>query len=223
VSSVAHNYLNPQEPESRETDSLVTRYAYDPRRAAQLIEELGYRRAADGGFRDAGGQPLNVEIRANTQLDIPPKAALAIADYWGRAGVKTETFMMPTQMLRDLERVTTFPGFLVAQNPDDKGYMENFHSGNTPLAENSYTGQNKPRYNNPEFDALLDRYAVTIPRRERGEVLGRIVAHISDQLPLMGLFYNVEPTMVNNRLLNVFARTQETGQGRNVHEWDIRL
>ncbi len=221
LSSVAHNYLNPQEPEHNEVMASVTQYAHDPRRSMQMIESLGYRLGADGGFRDADGQQLSVQLWANAQLDVPPKAALAIADYWQRAGVKTETSMMAPQMLADLERVTTFPSFTVSQNPDDKAYLQNFHSSNLPLPSNNFTGQNKPRYSNAEFDRLLDRFYVTISRGERTEVLRQIVAHISDQLPLMGLFYNVEPTMVNNRVLNVYARTQETDQGRNVHEWDV--
>jgi peptide/nickel transport system substrate-binding protein len=222
LSSVAHNYLNPQEPEHGEVDARVVRYAYDPRLAMQMIDALGPRRGADGGFRGADGQPLIVHLQANAQLDIPPKASLAIADYWRRIGLGVETSRIEPQMLGDLERQATFPSFEVAQNPDDKRYLANFHSSNAPLPTNSFVGQNKPRYNNPEWDALLDRFFVTIPRQERVEVLGRIVAHIADQLPLMGLFYNVEPTMVNNRLLNVYARAQDSGQGRNVHEWELK-
>src|SRR5436190_10427491 len=42
LSSIAHLYLPPSEPEYAEVQDAAVRYDYDPRRAAQLIEELGY-------------------------------------------------------------------------------------------------------------------------------------------------------------------------------------
>src|SRR2546423_8591465 len=46
---------------------------------------------------------------------------------------------------------------------------------------------------NPELDALLERYFVTIPLRERNVILGQIMHHFTDQVVFMGLFYNMEP------------------------------
>ncbi len=221
-SSVAHNYVNPQETEHQETDRNVARYEYDVRKAQQMIEELGYQRGADGMFRGGSGQPLTVSMDATGALDIPPKAMFAVADYWRRMGVEVETSVVPIQLSTNREHMSTFSSFQVSQNPDSKAYLTNFHSSNTPLPSNNFVGGNSPRYQNAQWDSLLERYFTTVPIRERTEVLSQIVAHISDQLPLMGLFYNAEPTMINNRLQNAWARAHESGQGRNVHEWEVK-
>ena len=71
---------------------------------------------------------------------------------------------------------------------------------------------------NPELDALIDRYLVTIPWAERMQVGQQIVHHISEQLPIMGLLYNTEPLLISNRLKNVDANLST----RNSHEWDTQ-
>lgn len=222
MSAVAHNYLNPQEPEYRDTDRYLTRYEYDPQQAIRLIEALGYSRGQDGGFRDARGARLSVNIQTTGQLDIHTKTMYPVADFWQRIGVAVETFVTPAALVSDREHRATFPAFSLAQNPDDKGYLANFHSTTTPLAENNYVGGNRARYRNAAFDALLDQYFVTIPQQERVRLLGEIVGHITEQLTLMGLFYGAEPTAVSTRVENVWPRIQASTQARNAHEWDVR-
>src|SRR5262249_40888974 len=48
-------------PEYREVKSSILEYPYDPRRAAQLIEEIGFSRAGET-YRDATGKELSVEF-----------------------------------------------------------------------------------------------------------------------------------------------------------------
>lgn len=222
MSAVAHNYLNPQEPEYGDTASFVTRYEYDPRRAVGLIEELGYTRGMDGGFRDRAGERLSVNIQATAQLDIHAKTMYPVGDYWQRIGVAADTGLTPAALVTDREHRATFPAFSLAQNPDDKDALTNLHSSGVPIAENRYVGTNKPRYRSAAFDSLLDQYLVTIPQRPRVNLLGQIVGHVTDQLVVMGLFYGVEPTLVANRVVNVGPRIQDSTQARNAHEWELR-
>jgi peptide/nickel transport system substrate-binding protein len=222
LSTVAHNYLNPQEPEYQETLPLVTRYEHDPRRAISLIEELGYSRGVDGAFRDRAGERLGVNIQTTAQLDIHSKTMYPVADSWQRVGVEVETFLTPAALVSDRAHRATFPSFSLAQNPDDRDSLGNLHSSGIPVQATRYVGINKPRYGNSTLDALLDQYLVTIPRQSRVQVLGQIVGHVSEQLVVMGLFYGVEPTLVANRVLHVAPRIQDSTQARNAHEWELR-
>src|SRR2546425_495670 len=64
------------------------------------------------------------------------------------------------------------------------------------------------------------RRVETVPNPERAVVLGQIVHHISDQLNVMGLFYNAQPAMIANRLKNVGAGDQRSTQAWNAEAWD---
>src|SRR5207247_4617505 len=48
LSSVAHSLYGPHNVEYPAIESSIVKYDYDPRRAAQLIEELGYTKGPDG-------------------------------------------------------------------------------------------------------------------------------------------------------------------------------
>src|SRR5438309_881351 len=62
LGTVAHSFLNPNQPLYQDIEARLVRYDYDPRRAAQLIEAQGYMRGADGVFHDAAGTLLELNI-----------------------------------------------------------------------------------------------------------------------------------------------------------------
>lgn len=58
---VSHAVVSPALREYAAIQDAVVRYQYDPRKSAQILEELGYRKAMDGLYEDAGGQRLSFE------------------------------------------------------------------------------------------------------------------------------------------------------------------
>ncbi len=217
---VPTSFMNPGLPEFRETESAAVRYDYDPRRAAQLIEELGYSRGGDGFFASPNGQRLSVEVRTTAGDDLRDKLLFATSDYWQQNGVGVEAVIIPRQRTDDREYRSTRPGFEMVRQPNDltEGALRRYHGQEAALPENGFRGQNRTRYASPELDGLIDRYLVTVPRQERMEVLRQMVRHISEQLPIMGITYNVEAMLVARRIVNVNA---DVGT-RNGHEWDVR-
>lgn len=217
-SSIAHSFLFPGQAQYQAIEARLSRYDYDPRRAAQMLEALGYSRAGDGMFRDSAGQPLSVELRTYT-VDVNQKATLTVADFWQRVGVAVTPNVMSPQAAQNNEYVFTYPAFILQRYTSDVGGLRNLHSSRTPLPENNFRSGNVSRYVNAEFDALLDRYFSTIPLNERTEVLGQIIFHIADQLTQMGLFFDAEPTVLSGRLQNVAARWPSSTQAWNAHQW----
>jgi peptide/nickel transport system substrate-binding protein len=224
LTTVAHSWLSPNQPDYREIEERnLVRYDYDVRRANQLLESLELAKGSDGFYRDRAGQRLNVETRTTADDDVRQKTLFAIADYWQQAGIGVETVLIPRQRAADLEYRATFPAFELVRQPQDVRGLRSFHSRYTALPENSFrvTG-NRTRYQNQEWDALVDRYFMTIPKQERMELMGQVVRHISDQVLILGIFYNVSPTLFSNRLLNVGAAGQGATQAWNAHLWDVR-
>lgn len=215
LSSVAHTNFTPGQPEFKDIEGSIVRYSYDPRRAQEAIEGLGYARGADGVFRDGTGQRLAVELRSTPGREVNEKTTFIVADHWQAAGVAVETVLIPLQRNSDREYRQTRPAFEVVGQPDD---VYRFHSNQIPLPETRFVGDNRPRYANAQLDALVDRYYVTIPRGERVQVLGQIINHVTDQLVLLPFFYEASPLMIGNRMKNVTIVPTW-----NSHEWDVAL
>lgn len=223
LTAVAHTYLSPNEPEFASFKDRVTRYEYDPRRATQMLGDLGYVTGADGFLRDSAGEALGVELRTTAENTLHRPTVLALQDYWQKVGVHVEVVFIPAQRQRDNEYRVTRPGFEVLQGRNDLSALNDLHSRTTALPENNYFGSNYARYMNPALDTLIDRYYSTIPQAERLETVAQIMAHITENLNAMGMYYSAEFSLISNRLTNARARQNGiSNQTWNVHEWDVK-
>jgi peptide/nickel transport system substrate-binding protein len=221
LTQVADSTVSPNQVDYPEVESAIIRYPYDPARAAQLFTELGYVRGVDGFYADRAGTKLQVEARATAQLDYQPKSLAIVSDYWQRAGVVVDQIVVPNQRVPDREYRHTRSGFEVLGLSNDPDNFRIFVSAQTPLPANAFSGLNRSRYMNPDYDGLVDKYFATIPRPDRMLVLRDIVHLLSDELVFMGLFYTTTHTAVGKRVKNATARGPASTDGWNSEQWDL--
>jgi peptide/nickel transport system substrate-binding protein len=200
---VAESFVSPASPEYQDVQASIVRYEYDPRRAAALLDELGYATGPDGGRRDAAGDGLSLEIRTTSENDIHPKSLFAVTYYLQQVGMRVDPVVIPLQRADDREYRSTFPGFFLWRQPAEPANLNRHHSSSTPRPENNYVGNNYARYVNAEWDELIDRYFATIPRQQRTAAVADAVRHQTGNLNLMGLFWDGSVTLISNRLANV--------------------
>lgn len=222
--SIAHSYVAPDTPLYHLVEPSILKYEYEPRRAAQTIQELGYTKRPDGFFYDGAGQRLSVSIYAAAQNDINPKTVAAVAAMWQRLGVASEQVLIPPQRMQDREYRARFPSFIIGERPNSLIITEiwRLHSSQVPVAENGFRGRGYGSYRHPELDAWLERSITTIPMQERMQALAGLVRHMSENLSHLPLFHGADPTMISNRLINVTGRGADFTQAWNAHEWDVK-
>jgi ABC-type transport system substrate-binding protein len=107
----------------------------------------------------------------------------------------------------------------VVRQPSGVDSLRRHLGSSTPLAENRFSGDNRSRYQNAELDSLIQRYLSTIPVDERLTYAARIVQHMTDQVTVLTMFYDVVPTMVSNRLINIVLPSDPPW---DAHLWDLR-
>jgi peptide/nickel transport system substrate-binding protein len=166
-----------------------------------------------------------VGLVVSPSQEINVRSTLAVADYWKQAGVDASTSLQPERSgIEKLRYEAEWPGFTLIRGNNDIEGLNILHSAQARLPERGYNGSNRGNYMNPELDALIDRFFVTIPTGERMETLGRIIHHISDQLPILPLYYGAEPAAISHRLRNVGPKPAGSAgqtQAWNAHEWDV--
>lgn len=221
--SIGHTFVAPNEPEYPFIQSAIVKYDYDPRKALSLLEGLGYSKGSDGTLRDRGGQRLAFQIRTS-QGDLTQEPGMfASADNWQRLGVEVERHLVPPQRASDYEYRTTYPAFDVKRQGGTMDYAANFHSDRIALPENNYLAAgNNSRYGRPEINAAVDRLFTTIPWETRMEYGRQIVRQISEDVAWIGLYYDIVPSLVPNRVLNLRQAKTELGQADFIHEWDLK-
>ncbi|HZT07198.1 MAG TPA: ABC transporter substrate-binding protein [Chloroflexota bacterium] len=224
MSSVAHTYLSPTDPNYQTVAADVVRYPFDPQAAAQAIEARGYSPGTDSMLRDAANQPLRVEIRTTTGDTLRERIHLAIADAWQRVGVGVDTVVVSRQQAQDQEYRAQFPAFELSRNPNTLRDLPNLHSRAARLPENNFHGTggtNYSRYTSPVFDTLIDQYFVTIPLPERLAVAHQIVSIIADQVTALGILYATDQNMIANRIQKAYGRAEGSTETWNAYQWEI--
>jgi ABC-type transport system substrate-binding protein len=199
----------------------MVRYDYDPRRATELLQGIGVTAGADGALRDSDGRELSLEIRT-TPGDLFVKTTEAVADQWRQRGLRTQTVTISQTQLRDLEYRANRTGFEFSRRGTGMENLTMFHSRELPLVANRFSGKNLARYSSAEMDSLVDRYFATVPARERAQILTEVMHHMSDQLPIMTLFYDTETSLVSNRLANLNGKPAQSTAAWNAHLWELK-
>jgi ABC-type transport system substrate-binding protein len=218
---IAHTWLQPDRAEYKSIESRIVRYEYDPRRATQAIEGLGYTKGADGQFRTASGELLHLELRTTDQRLIQPRSAFSVADYWKRLGIDVVTNNVPNQLIPDREYRSTFPAFeLVAGGITARSTsVANWLGSSSPLPETRFVGGNRTRYRNPQLDDAITRYLTTVPLPARLAALGDVINHQTENLTMMTLFYEGNVTLVGpKRLTNI----KPARLPWDVQNWDLQ-
>lgn len=218
LTQVSYSGLPAEDPTYAALHSRAVRYEYDPRKALQIMEELGLTKLAGGGFNDASGQRLGtIEVWSST-TEIYTKTALAVAGLWSAFGLETLPYTVPEAREADLEFRALFPTFEAVGTGSPFTAYVNLRESEVRTPANNWRGSNRTGYHHPELTALADRYLVTIPMAERLQILGDMIHHHTSNVVLMYLMYSSQPLAISNRLVNVTA-AKDTA---NAHEWDVR-
>jgi len=214
----------PDAPLYELVEPSIVKYGYDPRQAAQIMQELGYTKRFDGFLYDGSGRKLTVELRLPLQNDIHVKTGAPVADTWQQLGVAVDQVGISIQLNGDREYRTQYPGFQIVERRNSLLVSEiyRFHSSQVPLPENRWAAPGyESRYRHPELDAALDRYVTTIPKTERMIALAAMVHHQTENLSQLPLFHGADPTLISNRLQNITARNDSFTQAWNIQDWEV--
>lgn len=130
---IAHAMLGPASRSTRMSSPASCAYEYDPGRAGQIMEGLGYTRHRT----ECSGTP---ELKACRSRFGPSGATTSTRNrslQWrttGNAlGVGVEQVLIPPQRLDDREWRATFPGFQLLRQPNDVAALKRYQGGRCRL------------------------------------------------------------------------------------------
>ncbi|MPZ12863.1 MAG: hypothetical protein GEU73_00280 [Chloroflexi bacterium] len=216
------NLIRHSVPYFSDIERAVTTYNYDPLRSEQLLNEAGSVKGADGMLVNAAGERFGLQLM--NQAGAQPERETAImVDTWRRAGVDAEAYIVPVARSRDAEERATFPG---VQNATGQGVWEDrmqfLRTADIGTAQNRWQGGNRGGWSHPEYDRLWETFTVTLDRAERNTQVVRMEALISEELPVIPLFFNFAATAYLNVLRGPDPGTlNDTLITFNIHEWEL--
>lgn len=207
---MADTLLSPDVDYFPAVDRALAKYAYDLRRAEQLMNEAGYFKDS-GGFYAGGDGRLAPEIRV---LSGPQNEAVMsiMADGWRRAGFDFREFVFPVAQVADREARAHFP-FMFST---DGGSLDGMSTAGIPTPQNRWTGSNRGSWSNPEYDRLVDAWNTTLDRNERNQRMVEMAKLYSEELPSTPIFFHLTVTPHGNTLRGPTNGVDE------IHTWEFR-
>jgi oligopeptide transport system substrate-binding protein len=136
--------------------------------------------------------PVTVELMYNSGEN-HKNTATAIADMWSELGInityKIRDAAAHYAHLRDLGEVQVARAGWIGDFSDPYNFLF--------LLERDNVGFNYARYDNPEFDALMDKAAEQLDLNERAKTLSEAEALIMRDTPFLPIFYYSSFTLVS--------------------------
>jgi peptide/nickel transport system substrate-binding protein len=154
--------------------SLVKGYHYDPARSRQLL--------AEAGFPEGRGLPVIKLLTIALYADM----ADFIAKQLSEIGIPIQVETMQKALLIDMasnSRALFFRGSWIADYPDAENYLSVFYSKNP--APPNYT-----RYQNKQFDALLEKALAEVNDSIRYELYRQADQLVMQDAPVVPLWYD---------------------------------
>lgn len=222
-SMVAHTVVPPTVPYYPEVDRAVRKYPFDPRRADQLMAEVGFGRGADGVFASPSEGRFRIEVRGSTTSQEELDTTL-VASYLQKAGMEANILLLDQRSRAvDDEMKGTFPGLTLNNNTLQRGLgLNKFISTNIGAPENRWSGGNRMGYASPAFDRAHEAYRTTLDPREQVRPLIDMMRILSEDLPGIPLYYDFQVVAHTAAIRGPEPITPDNTQYGNVHLWEWR-
>ena len=196
-------------------------YGYDPAAARKLLDEAGFSDIR-GGFRhNARGERLSIELTTTAGNRIRELVAQVIQSQLRQVGVDVRIKAEPPRVFSENLNRRQFGALAMyawVQQPE--GVPRSLlHSKEIPSADNSWSGQNYPGYRNPAMDAALDAAERELDAARRRTLFAEIQRIHADDLPVLPLFFRVDPFVIPKPLKGVVPTGTSNSSTLWVEQW----
>ena len=213
---VTSNFLNSPE----RFQSPHTHWEFDLDKAAQRLDQAGWRRGSDGvRVKDGRRMKLLFQTSANP---VRQKTQAIIKKAFEQTGIEVELKAVnpnsffssdpgnaeaQAKFHADLQMFTVSPG-----SPDPQAHMTQFVSWEVARKANNWAGQNVVRWVNAEYDRLWNQAATELDPDKRAALFIRMNDLVVEDIAVIPLVWRHEVVAVSHTL-----------QGMELTTWDSNL
>jgi peptide/nickel transport system substrate-binding protein len=213
----------------------VDGYAFDPERAAALLDEAGWVmgddgvRIAQGAEHAPDGERLSIEMVGYSDFRLLEQTMLVIADLYRDIGVEAEVRTVEMSVLfggwsdRAARKTGDFDVLVYDTGAGINPQLHVFdllHSSNVPREENEGAGGNYARWSNPRADELLELGGRSPDLDERRDAYCEVAELLNEEVPQIFLYQFAGGNAYATRLQG-FRTSTWAGLAWNIDEWSL--
>ena len=199
----------------------VRRYAFDPAAARKLLDEAGFADVKNGVRHNAKGERFSIEITTTAGNRVRELVAQVIQSQLRQVGIEVRIKAEPPRIFSEALNRRQFTGLAMyawVQQPE--GVPRSIlHSEEIPSAQNGWSGQNYPGYRNPDMDKALDAAERELDAAKRRALFADIQRIHADDLPVLPLFFRVDPFVIPKPLKGVVPTGHLNSSTLWIEQW----
>jgi peptide/nickel transport system substrate-binding protein len=182
------------------------RYAFDPAKAATLLDEAGWTLGKGGIRRNAAGEPLTLEIMTTAGNRTRELVEQVLQSQWKQLGIDARIRNQPARVFfGQTVSERKFPAMAMFAwiSAPESVPRTTLHSDHIPTAANNWAGQNYTGFRNKEVDALIDAIEIELDRDKRRELWRRLQHIYAEELPALPLYFRANPYILPKGLKGI--------------------
>ncbi len=181
-------------------------YAFDPKRAAALLDEAGWTRKGGGVRHNAAGDRLALELMTTAGNRTRELVQQVLQSQWKQVGIEVRLRNEPPRVFFSesvsKRRFTGLAMYAWLSAPEGVP-RTTLHSQSIPKPGNNFSGQNYPGYASAEMDRLIEAIEVELDRDRRRQLWSAQQHLYAHDLPVLPLFFRSDPFIVPKWLTGI--------------------
>jgi peptide/nickel transport system substrate-binding protein len=197
----------------------ITVYAYDLRRAQQLLDEAGLARRADGLYVGSTGEPFPLTVRYTAA---PTAAAenTIIVEGFRRIGIEAVAEVEAVSLARDSQAHALFSAIFTTGATGGERELGTYVTTAIPRADNRWSGGNRGAWSSAVYDAAWDAFNSTLDGGDRAQQIVLMEKALSEEVPIIPHYYLPNVMAHVTALVGpVIRTTRDAVQIVHVHRW----
>jgi peptide/nickel transport system substrate-binding protein len=203
--------IGPYSKEFAQADPAIKPIAFDPKGAASLLDEAGWKDTDGDGIRDKGGQKFEFQFLMPSKNPRGESLSTLLQEELKKAGIRMTIRALEwnafSEEIHNQKFDALFSGW-ASSDPEDDSFQI-FHS-----SQSKERGSNYVTYANPKVDELIEKARVEFDQAKRNELCHEINRLIYDDQPYCFLFHP--------QLISVIHKRFKTGKPSPLMGYDPR-
>jgi peptide/nickel transport system substrate-binding protein len=217
---LADTLIPPGVPYFAELDRSITKYAFDARRAEQLMADAGYRKGPNNFYLSKSGEPMTFELKVIASAQNSAERAI-MADGWRRQGFNFEENDFSPAQAQQGELLGQFRSLSTTSGTQGESAIASFQSSSISNPQNGWRGMNRGGWSNPDYDRFAESFNTTLDRNQRNRLVIDAWRVWTDHLAAIPLYFNPSALVIPSSLKGINVISPSAEMSWNIHEWEL--
>lgn len=192
-------------PKSPYYNDAIKKYAFDPAKAKQLLDEAGWILPAGKTIREKNGAPFKLTIMTTSGNKTRERVEQLLQSQWRDIGVDIQIKNEPAKVFfGETMRKRKYDGLAMYAWLKDPLKVSDtlWRCDYIPSAKNNFQGQNQPGWCNKKADELLRLASRELDEQKRIKIGKDFEELFAEELPSLPLYFRVEVSVTKKGLKN---------------------